>query len=186
MKYEPKEIIEIFVNQDWKNVESSIKAISKSKKILEKYYRAAIENKLESWKNSIRGKLALILIYDQAARFLFNDSRAYDTDNLARQITAKLYGKAEYKRLSPAEIMFAFFPYHHSENITHQKIANRIFKKLYEKEPDRFGWIYEASKEYNKIIERFGRFPHRNKSLGRTSTEEEKKFLKKDKSKKRA
>lgn len=161
-------------------MESSIKSISQSKKILEKYYRATVEKKLEYWKNSTKGKLALILIYDQTARFLFDDSRAYDTDVLAREITTKIYKSSEYKLLSPIGIMFSFFPYHHSENIEHQKIANKIFKQLCKKEPERFGWICKAFNEYNEIMAKFGRLPHRNKVLGRKSTNEEKKFLKKE------
>ncbi len=182
MKYKPEDIIEIFVRQDWPDVESSIKSISQSKKILEKYYHAAVEKKLEDWKNSIKGKLALILVYDQCARFLFGDSRAYDTDNLAREITTRFYEDSAYKLLSPIEIMFIFFPYHHSENMEHQKIASKIFKQLYKKEPDKFGWICKASNEYNAIVSKFGRFPHRNRVLGRTSTKEEKKFLEKNNS----
>ena len=88
-----------------------------------------------------------------------------------------MFGKSEYKKLSPLEIMFVFFPYHHSENLKHQKIANLIFKELYEKDPKTFEWIYKSSNVYKKIIAKFGRFPHRNKILKRKSTKEEKEFL---------
>ena len=62
--------------------------------------------------------------------------------------------------------MFALLPLHHSENLKHQKIANKIFKRLYKKN-SKFKWIYEASNKYVKIIEKFGRFPHRDKILRR-------------------
>ena len=118
------------------------------------------------------------MIYDQSPRFIFDekDSKIYDTDKLAQEITTEMLENLEYKKLSPLEIMFVFFPYHHSENIQHQKIANSIFKKLYEKNHNKFEWIYQSSNEYNKIITMFGRFPHRNKILGRTTTDEEKNF----------
>jgi len=179
MGYKQERIIEIFV-QEWPDAKTAIKTIQKSKDVLRKYYREAIQNKLGAWRKTIRGKLALILIYDQVPRVIFdeNDPRTYDTDKLAREITTEMFENSEYKKLSPMEIMFAFLPYHHSENIKHQKIANIIFKELYEKDPKTFEWIYQSSNDYNKIISKFGRFPHRNKVLGRESTEEEKEFLK--------
>jgi uncharacterized protein (DUF924 family) len=180
MEYKPEDILEIFI-QDWPDIDAAIKTISKSKIVLRKYYQAALQNKLQHWRKTARGKLALILVYDQAPRFIFgeNNPKIYGTDKLAREITAEMFGNSEYKKLSPLEIMFAFFPYHHSENMEHQKIAKSIFKKLYEKNPEKFEWIYQSSKAYNKLIARFGRFPHRNKILGRKSTDEEKEFLEK-------
>ena len=151
----------------------------KSKKILKEYYRAALQNELQEWKKTTKGKLALILIYDQAPRVIFkdNDPKTYATDELAQKITTEMFESSEYKKLLPLEIMFAFLPYHHSENLKHQKIANRIFKKLYENDPKTFEWIYQSSNYYNKIISKFGRFPHRNKILRRKSTKKEKAFL---------
>ncbi len=180
MKYEPEGVLEIFI-QNWTDIKSAIKIISKSKNTLKKYYQAALQNKLQDWRKTIRGKLALILVYDQVPRFIFNenDARIYGTDKLAREITAEMFENSGYKKLSPLEIMFVFFPYHHSENIKHQKIAKSVFKKLYEKDPKKFGWIYRSSIAYNRIIARFGRFPHRNKILGKKNTNEEKEFLEK-------
>lgn len=180
MEYKPETVIKIFI-QDWTDVESAIKRISKSKNILKKYYHAAIQNKLQNWRKTANGKLALILVYDQVPRFIFgeNATRIYGTDKIAREITTEMLESSEYKKLFPLKIMFAFFPYHHSENIRHQKIAKSIFKKLYEKSPKKFEWIFQSSKEYNRIIANFGRFPHRNKILGRKNTYEEKEFLEK-------
>lgn len=178
MEYKPKDILDIFI-QDWPDMESSAKTVSQPTGTLEKYYQAALQSKLQGWRNTAKGKLALILVYDQAPRLIFDehDPRIYGTDHLAREITECMYRSSEYKELSPQGIMFSFFPYHHSENLKHQKIANRIFKELYEEDPKKFEWIYKSSNEYNKIIAKFGRFPHRNKILGRKSTEEEKQFL---------
>ncbi len=180
MKYKPEGVLEIFI-RNWTDIESAIKTISQSKGILKKYYQASLQNKLHDWRKTAKGKLALILVYDQIPRFIFDedDPKTYDTDKIAREITAEMFEISEYKKLSPFEIMFAFFPYHHSENIKHQKIAKYIFKELYEKNPDRFEWIYQSSKTYNKIIAKFGRFPHRNKILGRKNTDEEKELLEK-------
>ncbi len=176
MKYKQEDIIKIFI-QEWPNIEFGIKTISKSKDTLKKYYWAILQSKLQLWRKTIKGKLALILIYDQAPRFIFDDNpRIYDTDKLAREITAELFENSEYKKLLPLEIMFAFFPYHHSENLEHQKIANKIFKELYEKDSKTFEWIYHASNTYNEIIAKFGRFPHRNKIFGRKTTKEEKNY----------
>ncbi len=181
MQYKPEAIIKIFI-QDWTDAESEIKRISKSKNVLKKYYQAALRGKLQDWRKTAKGKLALILVYDQAPRFIFgeNDPKIYDTDELAREITTDMFESSEYKKLFPQEIMFAFFPYHHSENMKHQKIALSIFKKLYEKNANKFEWICQSSKAYNKIIARFGRFPHRNKILGRKTAGNEKRFLEKE------
>ena len=178
MRYKQEDIIEIFI-QEWLGVESAIKRISKSKDTLKKYYQAAVQNKLQQWRKTTKGQLALILIYDQAPRAVFEDDdpNIYSTDKIACKITTEIFQSSEYKKLSPLEIMFAFFPYHHSENLKHQKIANMIFKELYEKDPKTFEWIYRSSDAYNKIIAKFSRFPHRNKILGRVSVKEEKEFL---------
>lgn len=179
MEYKPEKIIKIFL-QDWTNRSKAIKKVLKSKKILKEYYRAALQNEFQEWKKTTKGKLALILIYDQIPRIIFdeNDPKTYNTDKFAREITTKMLESSEYKKLSPLEIMFAFLPYHHSENLKHQKIANMIFKELCKKDSKTFKWIYDSSNAYRKIIAKFGRFPHRNKILGRISTKEEIKFLK--------
>jgi len=178
VEYEPNDITKIFL-QDWTNRTKAIEKVFKSKNILKTYYQAALQNKLQRWRKITYGKLALILIYDQAPRVIFdeNDSKIYDTDKIAREITTEMFESSEYKKLSSLEIMFVFFPYHHSENPEHQKIANIIFKELYEKNPKTFEWIYQLSNVYNKIISKFNRFLYRNKILGRESTEEEKEFL---------
>ena len=178
MEYKPKDILKIFL-QDWTNRSKAIKKVFKSKDTLKKYYQAALQNNLQQWRKTTKGKLTLILIYDQAPRVIFDedDSKTYATDKLAREITTEMFESSEYKKLSPLEIMFVFFPYHHSENLKHQKIANLIFKELYEKDSKTFELMYQSSNAYNKIISKFGRFPHRNRVLGRESTEEEKEFL---------
>ena len=178
VRYKQEDIIKIFI-QEWPDIEFAIKTISKSKGTLKKYYQLALQNKLQQWRKTNRGQLALIIVYDQVPRFIFNenDDRVYDTDKLAREITAEMFENSEYKKLLPLEIMFVFFPYHHSENLEHQKIANQIFKELYEKDSKTFEWIYHSSITYNKIIAKFGRFPHRNKILGRQTTKEEKEFI---------
>jgi len=182
MKYDKEDIIKIFFQYSNYSNDVFEKIRNSKKEILKKYYRAALRGKLEDWKKTTKGKLALILVYDQVPRYIFdrNDSRMWETDNIARKITENMYKSSEYKKLSPLEIMLVFFPYHHSENIEHQKIANKIFKELYKKDPKTFKWIYNSSNSYNKIISRFGRFPHRNKPIGRKSTKEEKEFLEKE------
>ncbi len=178
MEYKSKDILKLFL-QDWTNRSEIIKKVLKSKDTLKKYYQAALQNKLQQWRKTTKGKLALILIYDQSPRVIFdeNDRRTYATDKLAREITIEMFENSEYKKLPPLEIMFVFFPYHHSEKLKHQKIANLIFKELYKKDQKTFEWIYRSSNVYNKIISKFGRFPHRNKVLGREFTKEEKEFL---------
>jgi len=156
-------LIEIFTSQDWTKRSEAIKRIEKEKEVLKRCYERAKKGKLGAWRRSPRGKLALILIYDQVPRVIFRDERAYATDKLARELTRELYESGEYRKLSDEEQLFAFLPFHHSERLEEQKIANRMFKRLYERNPKRFEWIYRASCEYVKIIAKHGAFPHRKK-----------------------
>jgi len=167
MELSPENLIKIFTSQDWKNREKAIENIRKHKDTLRKYYDAAVKGKFSGWKKSLKGKLALILIYDQIPRIIFNDRRMYETDSIARRIAEELFKTGKYERFSEIEQLFIFLPFHHSENLKDQKIANRVFERLYKKNPNEFEWIYKASKEYIEIIKKFGRFPWRDEVLGR-------------------
>ncbi len=176
----PESLLRIFFYPKWKDVLVARRRFQKVKARLKPYYKAAVEGKLDKWKSTLKGKFALILIYDQAPRLVFRGFKRYSTDRKARNITKQLWESKEYRNLPLQQQMFAFFPYHHAENLELQRISKKAFSDLYKKDPQQFSWIYKASSVYSMIIKKFGIFPQRSKDLGRKTTKEEKIFLKKE------
>ena len=132
-----------------------------------------IRGKMDDWKNTETGCLALIIILDQFTRNVFrNTLRAFAGDSKALVLSQKCCDKQYLKNPDIQRRKFMLMPMMHSENITVQETALPLFKK-YTSEKD-----YEYAKKHNEIISRFGRFPHRNVILGRKSTNEELVFLK--------
>ncbi len=133
----------------------------------------AIRGKMDDWKNTETGCLALIIILDQFTRNVFrNTLRAFAGDNKALVLSQKCYDKQYLKNPDIQRRKFMLMPMMHSENITVQETALPLFKK-YTSEKD-----YEYAKKHHEIIARFGRFPHRNVILRRKSTTDEIVFLK--------
>lgn len=138
-----------------------------------KIYEQAKNGELADWQDSLEGCLATILLFDQFTRNMFRDSgRAFEADALARDLARKMIADPEFKALANVQKTFAVLPFEHSENLEDQKLAVKLFKT--------FGTEVEIDYaiKHQVIIERFGRFPHRNKALERPSTEEELEFLK--------
>lgn len=184
MNYSVDDAVRLFLPRDAeKKTHKQIFArYSKTKPGIKAYHKAVLSGKLKRWSRTPRGKFALILLYDQAPRVVYknNDPRIYSTDAKARSILKSLLRNG-FEELDPIEQGFALLPFHHSEKLSDQKIANKLFKKIRKsKSVEITEWICRASDLYNGIIKRFRRFPHRNKILGRKSTEEEIQFLKKE------
>lgn len=139
------------------------------------------EELIEHWNGCAEGRLALILLYDQGPRNLFlntpvGDPQAYAYASVAEDLATQFWEDGTYQALPLKQQMLAFFPYHHAESLEYQRRAKGVFDRLAE-EDERFRWIAESSANYNGIIERFGRFPHRNLCLGRETTDDEWAFL---------
>lgn len=173
MEYDIKDIIDTWSGKKYKSKQVFKRVVQKR---IKPVYGAALEGKVDKWESSPPGRLALILLYDQAPRFLFNDKKMYSTDSKAQKLTTLFWKDESYLKLPPRQQMFAFFPYHHAENPIFQKRANNIFKKLATRSSE-FDWIARSSDNYLEIIKKFGRFPHRNKILRRKSTHVELQFL---------
>ncbi|MDF2366137.1 DUF924 family protein [Sneathiella sp.] len=125
------------------------------------------------WTESARGSLALILLFDQFTRNMFRDSpRAFSADGKACEIARHMLSRGFYDELSDAQKQFAALPFEHSEDIEDQKLSMRLFQQLGSDE------LVDYAERHYVIIERFGRFPHRNEQLGRKSTKAEEAFLK--------
>lgn len=132
------------------------------------------------WNATADGALARILLLDQFTRNLFRDTaRAFAGDAAALDLAEALVAGGRDKNLPPIRRWFAFLPFEHSESLLNQERAVALFAGLRrEAQHPAFESAYDYAVRHRDVIERFGRFPHRNAALGRTSTPEEEAFLK--------
>jgi uncharacterized protein (DUF924 family) len=133
-------------------------------------YEAGAAGRLVSWQRSARAGLALVIVLDQFPRNMFRgEARAFAADGLARDAARALLPRLG--ELSPDERLFACLPFEHSESLSDQILSCELLTPL-------GGELLRYAERHREIIERFGRFPHRNAALGRASTAEEIEFLK--------
>ncbi|MFV5523102.1 MULTISPECIES: DUF924 family protein [Acinetobacter] len=136
--------------------------------ILEQASRA----ELWSWRKNADGRLAEIIVLDQFSRNIFRDTpRAFAQDSLALALAQEAISQDLDKQLSPEQRSFLYMPFMHSESKLIHEFALKLFQRLGNPE----NLEYEI--KHKIIIDRFGRYPHRNQILGRESTEEELSFL---------
>ena len=130
---------------------------------------------LDDWKQEARSCLALVILLDQFPRNMFRgDPRSYATDRKAQEIAEYAVDRALDRELPAFQRMFLYMPFMHSENLGHQRRSVELFRILAgEDEGDSSSYAVR----HMEIIERFGRFPHRNEVLGRRTTPEEAEFL---------
>lgn len=124
--------------------------------------------------------LATILLLDQFTRNIFRGTpRAFAGDPQALRIAESLVAAGRDKNLSPVQRWFAYLPFEHGESLLDQERAVALFAGLRrEMKNETFDSAYDYALRHREVIERFGRFPHRNAILGRESTAEEIEFLK--------
>jgi uncharacterized protein (DUF924 family) len=135
-------------------------------------HEAAAAGKLSDWEQSAEGALALLLLLDQFPRNMFRgQARAFDSDPLARAITAGAIVRGFDSQIEPALRAFFYIPFEHSENLADQERGIALYKAA--RDSDGLKW----AELHADIIRRFGRFPHRNAVLGRITTPEEQAFL---------
>lgn len=139
-------------------------------------YELAAARKLMDWQNKPHSGLALVVLLDQFPRNMFrNTPRAFAADALAREVTEFLIRSGSDQQLLPVERMFLYLPFMHSEDRLDQQRSVALFHQLLQ---DRnYLNSYTFAVQHQEVIERFGRFPHRNAVLGRSSTPEESEFL---------
>ena len=133
--------------------------------------------KLARWKNEPADCLALIVLLDQFPRNMFRGTaRAFATDPLALEAARHALAKGFDRALRPVERMFVYLPYEHAESLEEQLRCCELTAPLagFAETAD----AYRYATLHRDIIQRFGRFPHRNAILGRPSTPEEIEFLK--------
>jgi uncharacterized protein (DUF924 family) len=139
-------------------------------------YEEAAAGRLNHWKDEARSCLALIILLDQFPRNMFRgDPKTYAADDKALEAARHAVEHAYDRELPPYGRMFVYLPFEHSEDLEDQRLSVELFRGLAGEmgSEDLLGYAVR----HLEIIERFGRFPHRNEMLGRATTPEEAEFL---------
>lgn len=138
---------------------------------------AALAGGLAGWDATPRGRLARIIVLDQFTRNVFRGTpRAFAGDALALASAEAALAAGEDQQLDPIERIFMYLPLEHAEDVAVQRRSVAAFARLAQGHAG-FDETYDYALRHQVIVERFGRFPHRNAILGRPSTEEELAFL---------
>lgn len=132
----------------------------------------AAQGELFTWRTSPRGRLAEVIVLDQFSRNAFRGTpQAFAQDPMALALSQEAVAADALVKLEPTERSFLLMPYMHSESPRVHQEAERLFKQ----------WTPEGNQDFERrhkaIIDRFGRYPHRNAILGRASAAEEVEFL---------
>jgi uncharacterized protein (DUF924 family) len=142
----------------------------------------AFDGTYDDWSTRARGRLALILLLDRFRRALHRGTRAaYERDHDALVLTVRGIERKQDRELNALERAFFYMPLQRSESLKVQEFSVRIYRKLlgsadasYEAT---FRTFLDFAELHRDIVRQFGRFPHRNRILGRADTEEETAYL---------
>ncbi|WP_027144917.1 DUF924 family protein [Mesorhizobium sp. WSM3626] len=135
------------------------------------FHYAAARREYDDWSGYAEGSLALMILLDQFPRNCFRGTgHMFATDPLAKHFAQKAVAAGHDVVLEPEVRVFLYLPFEHSENLADQDLSVELHTARAE-----FNLKYAL--EHRDIIQRFGRFPHRNRMLGRETTAEEKAFL---------
>lgn len=127
---------------------------------------------LQHWRDDPKGILAEIIILDQFSRNIYrNEYKSFAYDGMALILAQEGIRRGFNKKLHPTQRAFLYLPFMHSESLKIHQEALKLFNEPGLEQNLKF------ELEHMKIIERFGRYPHRNKILKRKSTKEEKEFI---------
>jgi uncharacterized protein (DUF924 family) len=140
-------------------------------------YEEAAAGDLDGWRDDARSCLALVIVLDQFPRNMFRgDGRIHAADGVALESSKYAVEHALDRELPAFQRMFLYMPFMHSENSEDQRRSVELFELLADEPgaPD----VTSYAVGHREIVERFGRFPHRNEILDRATTPEEAEFLK--------
>jgi len=138
----------------------------------------ALRGELEDWGSAARSALAQVLVLDQFTRNAFRGTpRAFAGDARALAAASRMVGLRQDEELATFMRGFVYLPFEHAEGLAMQDEAIRLLTRLVASDPAQQSMLDYAHR-HRAIVERFGRFPHRNDILGRRSTAEEIAFLK--------
>ncbi len=136
----------------------------------------------DHWIESDEGAVALVVLLDQFSRNIFRDSeRMYEADDKVLELVKKLVGQKRDLTMPTVHLIFLYMPYMHSEELSDQEACIDLFEKLYQNASKEAQKMLRENIKYAKahrdVIKTYGRFPHRNKILGRQSTVKELVYL---------
>ncbi|MFR0674140.1 DUF924 family protein [Enterobacterales bacterium AW_CKDN230030176-1A_HGKHYDSX7] len=142
----------------------------------------ALDGGLDEWQQSPQGWLGLILLLDQLPRMIYRDTpRAFEGDRRAQVVAMQGLQQNWDYQLLPIQRAFVLLVLEHSEVLDWQQLSVERHQALLGEQPESQRRLFEGfldyAEQHQRIIERFGRFPHRNLVLGRPSTSEEMDFL---------
>ncbi len=148
----------------------------------ERWTEAAANGELAGWESTPHGELALVILTDQFPRNMFRGTpQAFAFDGHARRWCRQALARGADQSLAPLERVFLYLPLEHSEDLDDQRYAVRLFAALTQQVPPQqrsaFAGFEDFARQHHDVIARFGRYPHRNATLGRASTPEETAFL---------
>ena len=152
-----------------------VKELSFDKEITKRFFeihKSAKQCELVHWRKTASGRLAEIIVLDQFSRNMYRDTpQAFAYDGIALALAQEAIALGADKTLEPIENSFLYMPFMHSESIVIHKKALALYQAN--------GIVsnVEFEGKHKDIIERFGRYPHRNIILNRESTDEEVEFL---------
>jgi uncharacterized protein (DUF924 family) len=143
---------------------------------------AAARRELDSWAGTPEGWLALLIVLDQFSRNIHRgDARGWAADARAQAMALAGIERGDDQRLAPSQRQFAYMPLEHAENLRLQQHCVALFEQLVASSPpgerERYEGFLDYARRHHDVIDRFGRFPHRNAALGRTSTRAEQDYL---------
>ncbi|MGK8437571.1 DUF924 family protein [Ectopseudomonas hydrolytica] len=142
----------------------------------------ALAGELKGWADEPQGWLAHLILLDQLPRMIFRDTpRAFAGDALARPLLEAGLERGWDRALTPIQRVFAYLIFEHAEDLPLQARAVELFRALLDQtgdaERELFAGFLDFAERHQRVIARFGRFPHRNAILGRACTDEEQAFL---------
>lgn len=143
---------------------------------------AALAGRLDGWAATPRGRLALVIVLDQLTRNAFRgEPRVYAGDSRAQTLATEAFDAHLDESLSAVERLFLSMPLLHAEDIGLQRRSRELARSIATRAPALYAkgiaMHLEQADKYLGVVTRFGRFPHRNATLGRKSTPEEEAFL---------
>ena len=172
----PRDVLDFWLkdtaSEKWFATDAALDAEIRAR--FEDAWRLGCAGKLEDWENEANGALALIVLFDQFPRNMFRgQSEAFASDALAREIAKRAIAQKRDLEVPSAFRSFFYLPLTHSENIADQEACVQLTRERLGEDHS----TYPYTLLHRAAIERFGRFPARNKALGRASTAEEQEFL---------
>jgi uncharacterized protein (DUF924 family) len=135
-------------------------------------YRATAAGQLTDWETTAEGALALVIVLDQFPLNLFRGQpESFATEAAARAVADRAIARGFDRVLPPIQRPFLYLPFMHGEALADQERSVRLYQQAGLEDSLRF------ARHHHALIQRFGRFPHRNALLGRASTAEERAYL---------